>query len=349
MLEHRKLLLLTASLAISLTAILFILFFSPYKITPETIDALAKINPFYLVLAIGTHIGGFVIWSVRLKLMSNFIGISADGLGEKGKANDLKLSKSLKIILASLFAACITPSQFGGEPVRIYLLNKNGLSVGDGTAVVFGERLLDFVVIMIGAAISFLLFRAVLPYHSILYPVFTVIGACLSAGVVIMAYSLARPEKVKKVIDFLFSKIKSKRLEKVEDKFHRELDNFYNAIKRFQCEGKTTLVLALFITIAFWLVTFMVPSLLLLGFGADPVWLQSIAAQFILLIIAAFPTTPGSSGVAEFGIAYLYHTLVGAPILGIFVVIWRLSTYYVSLIVGGVTSAKVLSEISSTF
>ncbi|MHC1610902.1 MAG: lysylphosphatidylglycerol synthase transmembrane domain-containing protein [Candidatus Methanospirareceae archaeon] len=345
MLERRKVLLL-ASIAISLTTILFILFLSPYKITRETIDALAKINPYYLGLAIGTQIGTFVIRSARLKLMSDFIGISGEGHGEKGGANDLKLSQSLKITLASLFAACITPSQFGGEPVRIYLLNKNGLSVGDGTAVVLGERLLDFVVIMVGAATSFLLFRAVLPHHSVLYPVFTVIGASLSACVVIMAYTLVRPEEIKRVIDFLYSKIKIKRLEKVEDKFHRELENFYRAAKRFQCEGKDIFWLALLLTIAFWLVAFMVPSLLLLGFGANPVWLHSIAAQFILLIILALPITPGGSGVAEFGITYLYHTLVKAPVLGIFVVIWRLSTYYVSLIVGGITSAKVLSEIS---
>lgn len=343
MLEHRKILLLTASLAISILSILFILFFTPYKITPETIDALAKINLFYLVSAIGVHFSAFVIWSCRLKIMSDFIG--TDGQGEKGK-DVLKLLTSLKIILTSLFAACITPSQFGGEPVRIYLLNKNGLSVGDGTAVVFGERLLDFVVIVIGAAISFLLFRTLLPHHTTIHHVFTVIGACLIAGIVLMAYCLTRPEKVKKVGDFLFSKIKCKRLEKIKGTFYQELDNFYIAIRRFQCEGGATLGLALLLTIAFWLVAFMVPSLLLLGFGANPVWLHSVAAQFILLIIVALPITPGGSGVAEFALTYLYHTIVGAPILGVFAVIWRLSTYYVNLIIGGIISAKVLSELA---
>lgn len=48
----------------------------------------------------------------------------------------------------------------------IYLLSKNRLIVGDGTVVVFGERVLDFMVITIGAEFSFLLLRIVLPQHS---------------------------------------------------------------------------------------------------------------------------------------------------------------------------------------
>jgi len=340
--KHRKLLLLTVSLAISILTILFILFFSPYKITPATIDALARINPFYLSLAIGLHALSWIVWGCRLKIMSDFAGKSAGG--GKGEANDLKLLKAIKIILASLFAACITPSQFGGEPVRIYLLNKNGLSVGDGTAVVFGERVLDFIVIVIGAAISFLMFRAVLSNHSIIYPIFTVIGAFLFVGIVLMALALLHPEKANKLAEVLCSKIKIKRLERIKDKFYQEMNNFFGAVKRFRYEGKATLGFALLLTIAFWLVSFIVPSFLLLGLGANPVWIYSIAAQFILIIIVAVPITPGGSGIAEISITYLYHTLVGAPILGVFMILWRLITYYLNLIAGGITSVKILSE-----
>ncbi len=342
MIERRTLLLLTASLGISTLTLLFILFFSPYKITWETIVTLKKINPCYLLLAIVIHLGAFVIWGFRLKLMSDFIERKEEGL--HGKTNKLSLLNAVKIILASLFAACITPSQFGGEPARIYLLKKKGFSVGDATAIVLGERVLDFIVIIIGAAISFMLFRAILPQHSTIYTIFTVIGACLIAGVVILAYSLAKPEKAKKIVDFLFTKIKLKRLQNLEDKFYHELETFFSAIKRFQSEGKSMLGLALIFTIAFWMVAFIVPSILLLGFGTDPVWIYSIAAQFVLLIIVAIPITPGSSGVAEVSITYLYHTLVDASILGVFTVVWRLSTYYVNLIVGGITSVKILSE-----
>ena len=102
----------------------------------------------------------------------------------------------------------------------------------------------------------------------------------------------------------------------------------------------------MFITAAFWLVAFLIPSFLLLGLGADPIWLYSIAAQFILTIIVAVPITPGGSGIAEVGVTALYHNLVDPAILGVFMLIWRLCTYYLNLIAGGITSVKMISEMS---
>jgi len=333
--SHRRLLLLIVSLAISIITIIALFSLTT---TLETYDILAEIQPLYLLAAIGMHFGAWIMWSSRLKLMSEFVG------GDK----DLNLLKSLKITLASYFAACITPSQFGGEPVRIYLLNKNGLTVGGGTAVVFGERALDVVVVTIGAAISFLLFRSVFSQNTILCAVFTFIGACLCTGVAIIIYGLAKPEKAKKVFDFLFSKLKLKyrRLEEMKEKVGHELDNFFHTLRRFQCEGKVTIGLALFFTLAFWLAEFTIPSLILFGIGADPVWIYSIAAQFILLIIVAIPTTPGSSGVAEIGLASLYSALIPAPLLGVFTVLWRLIVYYTNLVTGGFVSLKILGEMS---
>ena len=330
----RKWTLLFVSISISILALVFILLFSPYRITPATFEAIAEVNPLFLALALGMHILAWVVWSFRLKLMSDFLsGAHTDG--------DLRLSQSLKIILASLFAACITPSQFGGEPVRIYMLRRSGLTVGDGTAIVFGERSLDFMVGMIGGAISFFLFRTVIPRYS---GIFTAIGLILILGVLLMVYGITRPDKLKRFIDWVFTKLKVHKMERIRDKVYQELGNFHEAHKKFQREGKKTIRLALLLTIAFWFVEFTIPPFLLLGLGADPVWIYSIAAQFILVIIAAMPVSPGSSGISELSSAYLYHTLVSTPLLGIFTLLWRLSTYYTSLIVGAITGMKVISE-----
>ncbi len=331
----RKWTLLFASISISILALAFILLFSPYRLTPATFEAISEVNPLFIAVALAMHISAWVVWSFRMKLMSDFLsGTDTEG--------DLRLSQSLKIILASLFAACITPSQFGGEPVRIYLLRRSGLTVGDGTAIVFGERSLDFMVGMIGGAISFMLFRTVIPRYSV---IFTAIGIILILGVLLMVYGITRPDKLKRFFDWVFTKMKVHKMERIRDKLYQELENFYEAHKKFQREGKKTIKLALILTIAFWLIEFTIPSFLLLGLGADPIWIYSIAAQFILIIIAAMPISPGSSGISELSSAYLYHTLVGAPLLGIFTLLWRLSTYYTSLIVGAITSMKVISEI----
>ena len=55
----------------------------------------------------------------------------------------------------------------------------------------------------------------------------------------------------------------------------------------------------------------------------------------------AFP--PGASGIAEIGAVTLYRQLVPAYLLGIFVVLWRLTLYYLNIPLGllaGVLAAK---------
>jgi len=97
-------------------------------------------------------------------------------------------------------------------------------------------------------------------------------------------------------------------------------------------------------TVAFWLLEFMIPSLILLGLGANPIWMFSFMAQFVLMVIAMIPLTPGSSGIVELGIISLYTTFVKSSILGIFVVGWRAMTYYLNIVVGGIISLKILRD-----
>ncbi len=330
--ESRKTMLLLSSISISILSLVYILMFSPYRITSATFEAIKATNPLFLIAALSLHIFAWLIWSLRQKVLSDFVGAR----------DDLSYTQSVKIVLASLFAACITPSQFGGEPVRIYLLKRNGLTVGDSTAVVVGERSLDFIVGMVGAAISFIFFRTVIPKHSLF---FTTFGILLLLGVILIAYGLAKPDKLKHVINWLFSKLKVHKMERVRNWLYQELENFHEAHKRIQREGKRTLIIAFILTITFWFVEFTIPSFLLLGLGLEPFWIYSVAAQFIILIIAALPLSPGSSGISEISIAYLYHTLVGTPLLGLFTLLLRLSTYYASLIVGAIASMKVMTEL----
>ena len=62
---------------------------------------------------------------------------------------NIGLWESTKIVIANLFLACITPSMAGGEPVRIHLLNKNGMTLGCSTAAVLGERLIAAILVLI--------------------------------------------------------------------------------------------------------------------------------------------------------------------------------------------------------
>ena len=136
------------SIIISLVIIFLILYFT---IDINTFDyfSRAEIKYEYFLMAFLLQIASWFIWGARLKVLSH----------EIEKNFTISLWESTKIIIANLFLAAITPSMAGGEPVRIYLLKEDGLSVGAATASVLGERLLDALLIIICVPFAFFIFR----------------------------------------------------------------------------------------------------------------------------------------------------------------------------------------------
>ncbi|HEB37113.1 MAG TPA: flippase-like domain-containing protein, partial [Thermoplasmatales archaeon] len=141
----------------------------------------------------------------------------------------------------------------------------------------------------------------------------------------------------------IFKKIKREgfieRIEGFVDEFHRGSKLIF---KRSNIGG---IVAVSILTILSWFVGFLIPSCILIGLGHNPVILQSIAAQILLLVIIMMPTTPGSSGVAELGASALYGSFVNTSILGILIVLWRFITYYVNIIVSAIFQYKVLRSL----
>ncbi|MHC1636273.1 MAG: lysylphosphatidylglycerol synthase transmembrane domain-containing protein [Candidatus Methanospirareceae archaeon] len=317
--------LLAISVMASITAFLLILLF-----TKEKFIAIEKINPIFLALATIAHISAWLFWSLRLKIMSEFTS----------KKRGLRLLEALKITLASFFAASITPSHFGGEPMTVYLLNKRGFTIGEGTAVVIGGRVLDFCIIILFATMSIFMFRSIVQ-NTILYSIFTCMGVILLGIIILMGYGFAKPKSMKKVIDSFLS---YKLMKRIKDKVYREMSDFYYSLKKFKHEGRKILLSSMFLTIAFWLADFSIPPLILLGFGRSPIWAYSIAAQSILVLIVTLPTTPGSSGVAEVSFASLFSPVTGTSILGLLTIVWRLVTYYMNMIAGGLVSLAYICE-----
>ena len=329
-----------ASLAISITFIILILKFT---IKPEEISNLFRheIRYEYFLLAIIVHILTWFIWGARLKLMSNAVD----------KNVKISVWSSTKIVIANLFLACITPSMAGGEPIRIHLLTKEGMSIGSATAATLGERLIDAIFILICVPIAFIVFNSYIDDFRIKIGVGVGIIVFL-IGIILFAYAIKKPNKIKALLLWInkkasrFSK-KEKKQRKIIDKINTEVDNFHNSMMFLIDKKKKTFFIGFILTILLWSTAFIVASLILLGLGLNPFFIESYAAQILLLVIVMLPTTPGSSGVTEVGIGGLYLPLIGSSLIGIFVLLFRLATYYTNIIAGAIFQYKIFRSVAS--
>lgn len=334
------------SLTLSILIIALVLYFT---ISPDTVNKLSQVQIHYefFVFAILLNIASWVLWGWRLQVLAQSLDPTVQ----------ISLWEGTRIVIANLFLANITPALAGGEPLRIYLLKKDGMSIGGATAAIIGERLIDALLILILLPFAFLIFKDRLNSPVVAW------GAGIGIAVfivfiVLFLYALRNPERIKRFLLYLnerFSRLRKKKEDSAESAksvsfISREVDSFSSSMRFLTGKGKRAFLYVSLLTVAFWGVSFMIPSMLLLGLNLPPFVVESYAAQLILLIIVMMPTTPGSSGIAEISISGLYSVIIGATngyLLGVFVLLFRLITYHMNLIAGAIFQYRIFKSLTS--
>ncbi|WOF16533.1 flippase-like domain-containing protein [Methanoplanus sp. FWC-SCC4] len=315
---------LAVSIAFSLIVLALVLYFT---IDENTIEYLQKLQPEFLIAALVLHMGSLCAWALRIKFMSRSLG------------HKVPFMHCLNMVFANLLIAAVTPSQAGGEPVRIHELYRADVPLGDATAIVIMERVLDGILLGIigGIAMLALWLGSENLDIAITLPLLFM-WALITGFVILFAYSVKNPDflknLIKKASSWFTKRWHADKAEKLMSGIDSEVDNFHDALKKYVSYSKTGLLWGTFFTVIYWFGEFFIASLILMGLGEGPHIIESFVAQIIIAIIMMIPLTPGSSGIAELSATSLYNLFVPSSIVGIFVVLWRLVLYYFNIFIG---------------
>ena len=323
---------LVVSIAFSVVVLAIVLIFT---INDQTIDSLHKINPVFLLLAFIAHIFTMCFWAWRVQLMTNSLGYRIGFL------------YSLNLVFANLLAAAVTPAQAGGEPVRIHELYKADVPIGDATAIVIMERVLDGIMLAMLAAFAMIVLNREWKSLGEMSNLIMYVTLAFVTGCLILFFVFAtRPQTLKCTmirIARVFTKHwQPERFSEVSCRIDQEVDNFHGALRKFVRSAKGGLVWGLFFTMLYWVSECVTASLILVGLGQPPLIFESFVINLILAILMMLPLTPGSSGVAEVGATSMYALFLPSAILGIFIVIWRLVLYYFNIALGIFSSVLIV-------
>lgn len=296
----------------------------------DTLYAILRINILFLLGAIALRIVSLVFWALRLKVMTRSLGY------------DVNLRYLFNTVLVNLFAGAVTPGQAGGDPVRVHELYKASVKVGDATAVVIMERVLDGAVLVVMGILAI----------AILGPIWNQLGTGLAlamflgwifiAGIIaLIYYSVKKPDPAKaafkKILEWIERRAPGKTIRNMIERADDELENFFSGIRSFTGNSRG-LILGLGCTTGFWVSEFFVASILLVALGQPPFIAESYLFQLIIAVIMMVPFTPGSSGIAEISAASLYALIIPSAVLGMFILLWRGLFFYFNLIVGFLAS-----------
>jgi len=316
------------SIAFSLVVLIVILYFT---INENTIQYLKKINPWFLLLAFLTHILTMCFWAMRVKKMSGSLGYP------------IKFFYSLNLVFANLLAAAVTPAQAGGEPVRVHELYKAKVPLGDATAIVIMERVLDG--IALAGLAAFAMFALTEQWKSLgaysevmVYITWVFVAGCL----VLFYLAIRRPDVMKRIANkaarFFTRKWEPAKVTALLERIEKEIANFHAAVLKFVRTAKGGLAWGMVFTLLYWVSEIVTASLILMGLGQPPLFFESFVIQLILAILMMLPLTPGSSGIAEVGATSMYALFLPSAIVGVFVVVWRIVLYYFNIALGIMSS-----------
>jgi len=327
------------SLGISLAVIFIILVIT---IDANTFVALQHCIPAFLILSLGMHVASLIFWALRIKLMCRSLGYK------------VSLKHCFNLVCSNTFIANITPSQVGGEPVRVYELTKAGVPGGEATAIIIMERVFDGIVLCIGTVICIFLLGWV--FTDINLPSGWIITAYIAAGVftflILLFFVFAKIPRLglglMRKIAKLTTRKKSEDIQiKRTEKFEGYASRFYDTLKHFITSSKPGLLFGLIFTILYWGNEFIIAFFICVGLGVEPtpsLFLLSIVFQLLISVIMMIPLTPGSVGVAEISLGAFYAIIIPASIVGIFVLIYRFIFYYFNLAIGFIASMIIVKR-----
>ena len=306
----------------------------------ETIGYILSFNLVFLGLAILFRFIALVLWGVRIQLMSGSLGYR------------VHLPYCVNMVLAGLLAGTITPGQVGNDPVRVHELYRAGVRIGDATAVVIMERILDGIILTVmGLLIMTMMTQYFLSTFSPALLILIAIAWIFMISFLFIPFLAIRyPEKTKSVLLRLVNWLAPRLFRSsapdqgISQRVDHEIDNLFTSMTRFTGNARRGLIAGGIVTGLFWISEFLVASVIMMGLGLQPYVLESFFFQILIAIIMMIPLTPGSSGITELSTSSLYALIIPSGMIGIFVLLWRFVTFYLNIILGAVAGLAIFKR-----
>jgi hypothetical protein len=241
-----------------------------------------------------------------------------------------------------LFFHGITPFASGGQPMEVYYLHREKISIEKATNVVLQNFIMyQTALILVGLlTISCNHFMHLFPFNSLMRRL-VVLGFLINFAVWLITFLLAFGKKSStRVIELLIKFLNKIKIIKNIDKYLRKLEDFSNKFYDSAItlrKNKKLLFKVILVNVLSLLASYSIPYILAVGLGVDniTIW-ESIVATSYVMTIGSFVPIPGGTGGIEYGFMYFFKYLLKGNKLSALMLIWRFITYYIGIIIGAI-------------
>ncbi len=240
------------------------------------------------------------------------------------------------------FASSITPSVVGGSAIALYIVNKEGISMGRTTAIVMITALLDelFYILMVPIVFLFVGYNSVFTEND-----FTFLGNTYNSQFVffigyffiillttIIVYGVfLKPRGFKYLLLKVF---KLPLLRKWRAGAAKTGDDIIITSSEMKGKPFSFWLKAFGATLFSWTARYWVVNCLIMAFMTMPDNMLLYAKQLVMWVVLLISPTPGGAGIAEFVFSDFLSEFITSGLEGVLALLWRLITYYPYIIIG---------------
>jgi conserved hypothetical protein len=294
------------------------------------------INWFYIGLG---FLALFLMW------LSKSLRMYAIG---RGMGVKISLIYYLQLYLATCFISHVTPFNSGGTPLQIYLLHKKGVAIGRATALTvvdLGLNTLMFFILVPLAVLTnvhFLKNRNFSRFEGFFKVILIIAAAIIILWLLFYYGHLWR--KIKR-----WSWIKKIRIYIGRKGWRQHIRHEWNRFKEgwmlLLHQHPLSIFWAIVAVICYWFFYLILAPVIFWALGKAVSFFDLIGWQLLFNFAQIFIPTPGGSGGSELILVYLFKNLIGVARVGTFVLLWKIYTFFSTLILGSFFFLKLTKKV----
>lgn len=250
---------------------------------------------------------------------------------------EVSLSKCFKYGIVGFFFSSITPSSTGGQPMQLYFMNKDKVSIAHGTLALLVVLLSFQFVTLLLAIVGFFFNRDILLHNigNIKYLMFfgITVNIIIQTFLFIMIFSKKMGEKL---INFAYKILKKFRFKKADNFFEKakvQLDE-YHECSIYLNKHKGLIVKTVLTSIIQLSLYHSVPYFIYKAFGLSEFSvLTFIFMESVLYISVASLPFPGAMGISEGSFMIMFKMFFPASVLGSAMIISRTVNFYLFVVI----------------
>jgi len=301
----------------------------------EIFATLKNVNPLVILLLGITVLTITLLDSTRTYILSKSLGAR------------LPFKVYLENTIMGFYFSAVTPFAAGGQPFQIYHLVKNSVELGKASMIVAAKFISSFTSAVLLGILAFIFLFEEIKGIRLIGPIILVgVFATLAFYFLFITFLLNRKWIESffslKIVTVPIAFVLRKDADVVRDSVKDKVKNYMNAFETLWKSSKkvffTIFILSFIMILLIQITGFL--SLISVLEDTNLNFYKVIGLQSAMNMIVYFLPTPGASGGIEGSFYIIYSGMVGKSRAAVSLLIWRIATYYSTIVIGGILILK---------